>query len=401
MAATPYRGAEISDPSQAPDFSLVVVDSPLFHLLRRLRLCDDRLGLVHRRMLLAVLVLWAPPVALSWPGALLAAHPGPPLLDDVGFHVRFLITAPLLILAEPVVHLRLRVIVGQFRARGLVPASQSAQFDEAVRKAARLRNSILIELLMLGLVYAAGILFTLHRYQELGHSGWYSSPRGGLSPAGIWLVFVSLPILQLLLLRWYFRLLIWARFLWRVSRIDLDLNATHPDKAAGLGFLSESMNAFVPIAAAHGFLFAGMMANRIFYAGASLTDFELELLGGGVFLIIVFAGPLLVFAPRLVREKRQGLLAYGRVGQSYVRTFREKWLDGGADPDEPLIGSGDIQSLADLGNSYGASEQMRITPFSLRSLLPFAAAFLLPILPLVLTVMPAEQLLGKLVGIVF
>jgi hypothetical protein len=401
MAATPYRGAAIPDPLQGRDFSLVVVDSPLFHLLRRLRLCDERLGLVHRRMLLAILVLWAPPVALSWPGALLAAHPGPPLLDDIGFQVRFLITAPLLILAEPVVHLRLRVIVGQFLARGLVPASQAAQFDEAVRKAARMRNNVLFELVLLGLVYAAGVLFTMRRYVGLGHGGWYSSPGGGLSPAGLWLVFVSLPMLQLLLLRWYLRLFIWARFLWRVSRIDLDLNATHPDKTAGLGFLSESMNAFVPIAAAHGFLFAGMMANRIFYAGAALTDFELELLGGGVFLIVVFAGPLVVFAPKLAREKRQGLLAYGRVGQSYVRTFREKWMDGRADPDEPLIGSGDIQSLADLGNSYGAAEQMRVVPFSLRSLLPFAAAFLLPIVPLVLTVMPAEELLGKLIGTVF
>jgi hypothetical protein len=401
MTATPYRGAAIPDALLSQDFSLVVVDSPLFHLLRRLRLCDERLGLVHRRMLLAVLVLWAPPVALSLPGMLQAPGPGTPLLEDIGFHVRFLITAPLLILAEPVVHLRLRMIVGQFQARGLVPARQAALFDQAVLKAARMRNSVLFELVLLGLVYAAGILFTLHRYVGLGHTGWFSAPGGGLSPAGFWLVFVSLPILQLFLLRWYFRLFIWARFLWRVSRIDLDLNATHPDKAAGLGFLSESMNAFVPIAAAHGFLFAGMIANRILYEGAALTDFELELFTGAVFLIVVFAGPLIVFTPKLVREKRLGLLAYGRVGQSYVRTFSEKWLRGGADPCEPLIGSGDIQSLADLGNSYSAAEQTRVIPLTLRSLLPFAAAFLLPILPLVLTVMPAEQLLGKLVGIVF
>ena len=41
------------------------------------------------------------------------------------------------------------------------------------------------------------------------------------------------------------------------------------------------------------------------------------------------------------------------IRERYVREFRGKWLRGGAAPDEPLVGSGDIQSLADRGNSCG------------------------------------------------
>jgi len=241
----------------------------------------------------------------------------------------------------------------------------------------------------------------VQRYLKLDTPGWYVLPEGGLSMAGGWLLFVSGPILQFLLLRWYFRLGIWALFMWRVSRLDLDLNATHPDKAAGLGFLGASLNAFVPIAAAHGVLFAGMIADRIFFGGAKLTDFQLEVFGGAVILLAVFVGPLMVWVFTLAHVKRSGLRTYGALGQVYVRDFREKWMSGSTPPDEPLVGSGDIQSLADLGNSFASAEAMRLAPIQPVSLFAFLIAFLAPIVPLLLTMMPIEKLIGRLVGIVF
>ncbi len=232
---------------------------------------------------------------------------------------------------------------------------------------------------------------------------WYASGAGDgrLSPAGLWLVFVSLPLFQFLLLRWYFRLFIWARFLWRMARLDLDLNVTHPDRAAGLGFLGDSLAAFLPIAMAHGVLVSGVIADRIFFAGARLIDFKIQVFGTAVLLVVVFAGPLVVFAPHLARVKRLGLLAYGAVGERYVREFRDKWMRGGAPPDEPLVGSGDIQSLADLGNSFGNAEQTRFVPVTPWLLVAFVGGFIAPILPLLLTMMPLDKLLEQLVGLVF
>jgi hypothetical protein len=67
---------------------------------------------------------------------------------------------------------------------------------------------------------------------------WYGmTVTGKLQPtlAGWWLGCVSLPLVQFILLRWYFRLLIWTRFLWQVSRIDLRLVAIHPDRRRRLG----------------------------------------------------------------------------------------------------------------------------------------------------------------------
>jgi len=87
-------------------------------------------------------------------------------------------------------------------------------------------------------VYTLG-LWLWHSRIGLDTSTWYAMPGGRwhLTPAGYWYVFVSIPILQFILLRWYMRLFIWFRFLWQVSRINLNLIPTHPDRCAGIALL--------------------------------------------------------------------------------------------------------------------------------------------------------------------
>ena len=118
-------------------------------------------------------------------------------------------------------------------------------------------------------------------------------------------------------------------------------------------------------------------------------------------VLCLFLGPLLVFSPQLARAKRRGLREYGTLAQRYVREFDAKWLRGGAPAEEPLVGSGDIQSLADLGNSFEVVRGMRVAPITKGTVIAIAAATLVPILPLTLTMMPLEDLLRKLFGLLF
>jgi hypothetical protein len=119
-----------------------------------------------------------------------------------------------------------------------------------------------------------------------------------------------------------------------------------------------------------------------------------------IFIVCLVVGPLLVFAPQLSRAKRTGLREYGTLAQGYVRAFDRKWLRGGA-ADEPMLGSNDIQSLADLGNSFEVVRSMRIVPVSKEAVFQLGVATLAPIVPLVLTLMPLEDLLKKLLGVIF
>jgi hypothetical protein len=278
------------------------------------------------------------------------------------------------------------------------------RFDAAIASVFRLRNSVLAEVLLFVFVYVFGVLIVWRHYIAIDTTTWYATPSAAgpqFSLAGMWFGYVSLPIFQFLLCRWYFRIFIWTRFLWQVSRIDLSLVPTHPDRVGGLGFLSNTVYAFIPLLIAHGALLAGVLGNRIYYLGATLPSFMLEVVILVMFLMCVVLGPLLVFAPQLAQAKRLGLREYGTLAERYVREFDVKWLRGGAVADEPLVGSGDIQSLADLGNSFEVVRTMRIAPFTKETIIQLGVATVAPIAPLLLTMMPLEEILKKLLGILF
>ena len=89
------------------------------------------------------------------------------------------------------------------------------------------------------------------------------------------------------------------------------------------------------------------------------------------------------------------------LAQQYVRAFDAKWHRGGGAPEEPLVGSADIQSLADLGNSFEVVKGVQLAPITRDALLRVGVVTLAPLVPLALTMMSLEELIKQLVGIVF
>ena len=388
---------------ELPDFSLVL-GGPLFQLFRRARLSGDALELLRRRVLFISCFAWVPILLLSaFEGHALGGAIRIPFLLDIEAHVRFLIALPVLIAAELIVHRRIRPAVRQFIERRIVVPEEIPKFHAAIDSTQRVRNSVKVEVALLVLVYTLG-LWVWRSQVALGAASWYAVPEGGqshLTLAGYWYVFVSLPIFQFILVRWYLRFFLWFRFLWQVSRLNLHLIPSHPDRAAGLGFLGRATYAFWPILFAQGALLAGLIASQIFYAGQNLLSFKMQVAGFVGFFLVIILSPLTVFTQHLLRAKRQGLGDYGRLASRYVHGFEEKWIRGGASADEELLGSADIQSLADLGNSYGVIQEMRPVPFGLKDVTRLAAATLAPLVPLTLTIISLEELLGHLVKVLF
>ena len=105
---------------------------------------------------------------------------------------------------------------------------------------------------------------------------------------------------------------------------------THPDRAAGLGFLGGSAAAFMPLLLSQGALLAGLIANHIFYQGKTLLDFKPEIVAAVVFFIVACTRAFVRVRSRLAQAKRQGLLEYGALANRYVNEFDQKWLRGGA-----------------------------------------------------------------------
>jgi hypothetical protein len=276
-------------------------------------------------------------------------------------------------------------------------------FDAAVNSALRVRDSVAVEGTLLVLVYTLG-LWTWRSQVALGEPSWYALPEPNqvhLTLAGYWYVFVSIPVFQFILLRWYVRIGIWFRLLWQISRLDLHLSAAHPDRAGGIGFLGESSYAFGPVLFAQGTLLAGVLASRVLYDGRGLLSYKMEAAGFVAFFVLAILGPLIMFTPLLERTKRRGSAEYGQLANRYVFAFEDKWIPGRDQETSALMGSPDIQSLADLTNACSNVQQMRLVPFGFDDIGRLAVITTAPLLPLLLTMCSVPELMKLLIKIIF
>ena len=376
---------------------------PFFKLMVRSGLIKPDFAHPTRRATFLALFIWVPMFILSAiQGLAFAGAVKLPFLWDFAVHVRFLIAVPLLIVAEVVLDFRTRAVVRHFVVSRLVQEEEYGVFAAAVRQALKLRDSLLAEALIVALV----VISVIHlRVEYTGSASTWQLLVAGAertrTPAGWWYLVVGIPIFQFLLARWLWRFFIWSHFLRSVSKINLRLVPTHPDLAAGLGFLSPTQALYGVVVFALSSVIAAKIGEEILYGGASLMDFKFIIAGYVVMMLILLLAPLLVFAPRLFLEKRRGLLEYSTLANEYTEAFHRKWIKKEVPEGEALLGSADIQSLADLGNSFECVRNMRSFPIDLQGVIPLFVATALPMLPLVLTVYPFDELVLKIIGFLF
>jgi len=404
MVHEPMAKAMEKEPTTGPDsqdFSLVL-GGPLYQLLLRVRMVQPSMDLLRRREIAAAGVTWLPLAALTAVGGGFLGGFDVPFIYDLDVHVRFLLALPLLIGSEVIVHRRLRAVVDQFRERNLVLPTEQRSFEAFISGAMRLRNSVAVELFLLVLAFTAG--YWLWRSQASLHvASWYGAYANdalSFTWAGYWYVFVSIPIFRFIILRWYFRLFIWYMFLFRVSRLRLQLNPLHPDQAGGLGFLSVSADAIAPIMIAQTVFLSGLIGNQIWHEKATLPEFQFLIAGIVGFLIVIVLLPFGFFALPMAGARRTALREYGLLAAQYVSEFRQKWMNSPQTRGNELLGSSDIQSLADLANSYAVVQGMRVLPFGRSVVVRLAILIALPLLPLALTMFPFEVVLQQLIKIV-
>jgi hypothetical protein len=143
------------------------------------------------------------------------------------------------------------------------------------------------------------------------------------------------------------------------------------------------------------------VAEEIVRSGARLEQFYGTMLVVAGINLAFFALPLLMFMRPLRAARSAGIAAYMELASTYVNAFDDKWRSGEPDSRD-LLGSADIQSLADMGNAARVVEEMRFSPVSPELLSRLAALSLLPFLPLLLLELPvheiARNVLERLMG---
>jgi hypothetical protein len=331
------------------DFS-IFVGGPVYDALLRIGLI--RLGLpnVLRRIAALIVITWLPLLILSLLDGVAYGHRvAIPLLSDFSMYGRLWLALPLLLLAEVVIDPAVRSTAQEFVEAGVIQQDQYPEFERVLASVQRLRDSWLPETALLALAFVPVFVFQ-HEWAVGAVSSWHSGTHA-LTRAGWWFAVVSAPMMRFIMYRWTFRYFIWALLLLRLSRLRLHLIPTHPDRTAGLGFLSLTQARFGILFCALGFAFAGRVLNSIVHEGAPLASFKILMAGFVALSLIAGLFPLLLIGPKLARVRRKGLRDYGRLGNQYTEAFDRKWVHTTEPGEEPLLGSADIQSLADLGTA--------------------------------------------------
>ena len=375
---------------------------PLYRIERHVGLVRRNAPLTIRRAFFAACLTWLPLLVFTLLSGTALGGVQIPFLRDFSAYSRFLIGIPLLLLAEIILAPRIADAAEQFLLTGIVQPKDYRRFDAAVEKGLRLRDSVLAESIILALAYTAAF-FTYHSV-TVHAATWYSTamPDGSfrLTGAGWWEFLICVPLLHFLIMRWVWRIFLWFRFLGTVSKLDLRLFPTHPDSAGGLGFVGEAQRFFGLLLFAYSCSITGVVANEVVYGGFQLQAFAPVVGAWVIFAILLAAVPLMVFTPKLLSLKRRGLHEYGALATAYTGSFHHKWIEGHNPEQEHLLGTGDIQSLADLGGSYEIIEHMKPIPIDPKALLQLVVLALLPMFSLLLTVMPLKEVLQLMMKVV-
>ena len=194
---------------------------------------------------------------------------------------------------------------------------------------------------------------------------------------------------------WAWRLGLWAYLLFRISRLDLRVVATHPDGVGGLNFVNVGMRRFSVLVFALSSILCASIGGDILFNGTSLHSYELELVFFFLICLAVILGPLIVFTPILIQSKLKYWGSYGPLASSYVQGFDEKWILQTDYSRQDLLGSPDIQSLADLRHSYASISQMRTLLPNRTTIGIFAIAYIVPALPLLASVISLRRVLSE------
>jgi hypothetical protein len=321
------------------------------------------------------------------------------LLLDFGSLARYAIAGPLFVLAESLCFPKFEKIIMHFRDSGLIAGPDLKRYDDIVGSSLRLLRSKTAEILSFVIAYAIVTSRLITPNDLISWSYARGSAWPFLSLAGKWHAFVSAPLLLVLVLGWIWRQFWWARFLWLVSRMDLQLISTHPDQCGGLNFLSMIMYAYYPIGFACTAIVAGGIANRMLHYGATLQSFREIIVAVVLFIGLFFIAPFIVFAPALRRLHVRGVFEYGSLARKIGNQLGHKWIAHHEEIRTEDLEVPDFSTTTDLYSIVSNVYKIAPVPLTFTAVWHFLVFIAIPFIPVLLMAVPVKTIFDEIVKI--
>jgi len=378
-----------------------------YTLLTRIGFLKEGEYCIKRRILLLLAVTLLPLLLLSgFEGTLFPGQTGIPFLTDSSMIPKYLVGVPLLVVAGPAIDARLSELLGALPRFGFFDDKGLEEFGTSVDRILEVKDSYLADIVItvIGIttmLFLVGNPLVFELYE--GSSGWASTPGpegAELTLTGYWAVSVSATIVLVLMLRWFWRYLLWLAFMFRLSRQKFKLQASHPDLSGGLGVFANAQSIFVVIFLALGVFISATMSAEMRLSLMTLSELQGFIFGFIAVSLILMVLPLFFFAPLLIKTKRSGRVKYGLLGSKLSAAFEEKRLRTDEKEWGPkLLESGDSSAVCDYKDVYGAVRDIRVVPVNLKDLIATGVLLVVPFVPLVLIGVPVKELFNRLLQV--
>lgn len=322
-----------------------------------------------------------------------------PFLKDYESYGRFLIAIPAIFIAEKFINIQTSNSLVHFVESGIISENNVGEYEKLLIKYRKLTDSKPLQIVIF-IIATLNIFLVKTFWGNLtDFSSWkYNVTTDSITAAGYWYMIISLPLLKYLVFRLFCRFLLWTWFLRKISRMHLNLIAIDPDKSGGLGFLGIVQSSFGFLGFAQAAIASAELANRVIYGGVPIEEYRLSLLTIPA-VVLIYLSPLLFFSRKLSKLKLDGIMTYSTLTHKYSHLFEEKWIKGINNIDgESVLGSGDIQSLADIGTTYEVVENLRIIPINIKMFVFMLTLVALPFIPLLFLKFDIKEILEGLAG---
>ncbi|MCC7042190.1 MAG: hypothetical protein IT516_17950 [Burkholderiales bacterium] len=328
---------------------------------------------------------------------------------DFAAYAQFLVALPLYVIAEPVIDGSTREAAKQFLACGIVRPADAPKVYQIHATIARARVARWPDLACIGLAYFFSLVILVPQFGADPLPTWHvqgDESSRWMTAAGVWAFFVSIPLLNFIWLRLICKIILWIYYLYRITRLHLELHPMHADVTGGIGFVSETQGRYALFILAFGI---GNVAAPVGYQMAVLNyDLSILPVWGPLVLFglgapMLFTLPLLMFTKQLYRSKKRALAAYRERVTEQSRRVEEHWLFGER-RESPQQDVRELAELETLASIFSRIEKMRVVPFDLRSFGQLigsslgAVATLLPLLYEKGKLTAIFEALGRLVG---
>jgi len=384
----------------SPEYFSISEGGPAHNAFVKMRLHKNQ----GRLILVFLCIAWLPLVIITAIEGTLYSGVQMPFLKDIAMQMRLLVALPILLLIKFIIDGKVIDLEKYFFHTLMSDNEQRLTLIKIFNRTRKLANSILAEIIMLLIVIAATISFVKTGFfsgLQSGTESWMSSEieNHTLGVAGKWVVFISIPVFQFLLLRWIWRYIVWVLHLSSISRSRLNLQPTHPDRAGGLGIIVHTQKYFSLVFVGFSIVVSGEMCAHLLRDPGAFPGIRGEVIGCIIICLFLLLLPMLFFTGKLIKTKHEGLLKLSNLGASMSNKFEEDWINDKSIENKVAERSVGTSMLHDYTGVYQSLEHLRPVPITYKDVVSMAAILFIPYIPIVFIHFSVGELIQKLVGL--